>query len=63
MDQARSEDPLELDRRIGGGRHVGKARRKLWDSCRAAGRCRWHVHFSWRTSQTVQISGTRFSDL
>ena len=34
MDQARSEDPLELDRRIGGGRHVGEARRKLWESCR-----------------------------
>lgn len=34
MDQARSEHPMDLDRRISGGRHVGAARRKLWDSCR-----------------------------
>ena len=34
MDQARSQDPLELDGRILKGGRVGKARRRLWESCR-----------------------------
>ena len=53
MDQARSEDPLELDRRIGGGRHVGEARRKLWGQLPAARGCGRLIRFSGRTSQAV----------